>query len=94
MAYTSQIALCNSVDNGVPPLNSKDLFNIGDTLKFTMNGSCELVELLDINIKLETMIPYFNIRMQHGIERTVTKEHLSPKAADDLFQLPVSATQV
>ena len=76
----------------MPPLNSGDLFNIGDTLKFTMDGSCELVELLDIDINLETMIPYFKIRF--GIERTVTKEHLSPKDANDLFQLPVSATQV
>ena len=94
MAYSSQIALCYSVDNGEPSLNSGDLLNIGDTLKFTMDGSCELVELLDIDINFETMVPYFKIRLQHGIERIVTKEHLSPKDAKDLFQLPISVTQV
>ena len=85
IVYTSQITLCNSVDNGVPPLNSGDLFNIGDTLKFIMDGSCELVELLDIDINFVTMVPYFKIRLKHGIERTGTKEHLSPKYAEDLF---------
>jgi len=94
MAYTSQAALCNAVDDGVPPLNSGDLFDIGDTLKFTMDGSCELVELLDIDINFETMVPYFKIRLQHGVERTVTREHLSPKDTEDLFQLPISAAQV
>ena len=59
-----------------------------------MDGSYELVELLDIDINFETMIPHFKIRLQHGIERTVTKEHLSPKDAEYLFQLHISANQV
>ena len=78
----------------MPPLHSRDLFNIGDTLMLTMDGSCELVELLDIDINFEIMFIYLKIRLQYGIERIVTKEYLSPKDAEDLFQLPISATQV
>ena len=63
VAYASQYTLYNEVDDGVPPLNSGELFNIGDTLKFTMDGSCETVELLDVDINFETMVLYFKIRL-------------------------------
>ena len=57
---------------------SKELFNIGDTLNFTKDCSCETVELLDIDINFETMVPYFKIRLQNGLETKVTKEYISP----------------
>ena len=50
-----------------------------------MDVSFETVELLDIDINFETMVPYFKIRLQHGVEKTVTREHLSPQDADDFF---------
>ena len=49
---------------------------------------------MDIDIDFETMVPYFKIRLQHGVERKVTREHLSPKDAEDLFQLPITVAQV
>ena len=42
VAYVSQYALCNEVIDGVPHLNSGEFFNIGDILKFTMDGSLKL----------------------------------------------------
>ena len=78
----------------MPPLNSSELFNIRDTLKFTMDGSCETVELLDVYINFEKMVFYFKIRLQHGIERTVTRENQSPHDSEDLFQLPITVDQV
>ena len=75
-------------------IHSSDLFNIGDTLKLTIDGSCVFVEIIDIDINFETMALYFKIRLKNGFERTVTKEHLSPKDAENLFQLPITASQV
>ena len=59
-----------------------------------MDGSCETIDLLEIDMNFETMVPYFKIRLQHGVERTMTKDHLSPQDAEDLFQLPITAAQV
>ena len=58
-----------------------------------MDVSFETVELLDIDINFETMVPYFKIRLQHGVESKVTRENLSPQDAEDLFQLPITVAQ-
>ena len=55
-----------------------------------MDSSYETVELLDIDMNFETIVLYFNIWLQHAVERTVTRENLSP---EDLFQLPITAAQ-
>ena len=73
---------------------SKELFNIGDTLNFTKDGSYETVELLEIDINFETMVPYLKIRLQNGLETKVTKEYLSPKDTEILFQLPITTPQI
>ena len=65
-----------------------------DILKFTIDGSCETVELLDIDINFETMVPYFKIRLHHGFKTIVTREHLSPQNIEASFQLPIAASQV
>ena len=87
------MALVNVV-GGSDSIIPTDLFNIGDTLKFTIDGSCVFFELITFDINFETMVPYFKIRLKKYFARTVTKEHLSPTDADNLFQLPITVAQV
>ena len=70
--YTSHTALVNT-GSGFDPINSSDLFNIGDTLRFIIDGSYVFVERIDIDINFETMVPYFKTRLKNIFERTVTK---------------------
>ena len=78
----------------VLPPNYSELFNIEDTLKFTIHSLCETVELLDIDINFETMAPYLKVRLQHALKMIVTKDHLSPQDTKDLFRLPITVSQV
>ena len=48
-AYTSQTALANTV-GGSDSTRSSELCNVGDTQKFTIDGSCVFVEIIDIDI--------------------------------------------
>ena len=71
-AYTSHDVLVNEVGSSAP-INYDDLFNIGDILKFTIDGSCEVVTLLDINIDFKAMVPYFKTRLKNSYDRTMTR---------------------
>ena len=74
--------------------NLENIFHVGDKLRYTNNGSAQVVEVVGVNVNEENMITYFDILLNDGHTITVTKDFLAPLEDDDIAIIPVTPDQV
>ena len=65
------------IEDQAVSLKSKSTYSIGQTLQLTRDGHCENVLLDLVDIDIDTIVPYYGVRLLNGLITSVTKDYLS-----------------
>jgi hypothetical protein len=89
-----QSGQCDPRYRFTPKETLERIFSVGDKLRLCHNGINQVVEVLEVELNEEHMVPYFKVLLNDGHSIQVTKESLRPLDDDDIALLPITQTQV
>jgi hypothetical protein len=72
----------------------ENILHVGDKLCLTWNGVAQAVEVLDVDLDEELVVPTYCVLLNDEHDITVTKEFLHPPTDDDIDLSPVTPVQV